>query len=240
MNLVLFRHHVSVLLRRRRLIGLIALALVPVLLIAGEGLAVEMSATSLAEIAADGTGSTFAIAALILGAATWRDERDGGTLPYLYLKPVSRLSMATTSVLAATAATALLGIVAAAGIVIAALVVDVDLGPALASFPLYAAASLGYSALFVPLGYLLSRAVLTGLAYIILWEQVVARVVPGVANTSISRFAVSIYADLTGLPLEGALGPVAPGAWGGLAKIGVVAVAGIAALTWALNRRDAV
>jgi hypothetical protein len=96
--------------------------------------------------------------------------------------------------------------------------------------------------MFVPLGYLLPRIVLIGLAYVILWEQVIARLVTGVANTSVWRFALSIYADIAGdreFFSEG-LGPVAPGAWGGVAKIGVVVVLGVGLLTWALRRRDAV
>ena len=42
-------------------------------------------------------GFTFAIAALILAPATLREERDSGTLPYLYMRPISRVWLAVSS-----------------------------------------------------------------------------------------------------------------------------------------------
>ncbi|MGH8911200.1 MAG: hypothetical protein ACRDVD_01710 [Acidimicrobiia bacterium] len=242
MNWTLLVHQIRTLLRPGRLVGLLLLAVVPAVILLIVGLTEGAEAGFVAE-AAGGIGSTtFPIAALILAAATLRDERDGGTLPYIYLKPISRASLASTSILAAVAATGLLGVVAALTLTGAAAAVGAGIGEAAASVPLYLAASVGYSALFVPLGYLLPRVVLTGLAYVILWEQVVARLVPGVANTSIWRFALSIYADLVHAAEELAegLGPMAAGVWGGVAKIAAVALLGTGLLTWALRRRDAV
>lgn len=242
MNPTLFFHQFRTLLRPGRLVGLLLLAIVPAVIVLVVGLA-QGPEGGLVGGAAGGIGSTtFPIAALILAAATLRDERDGGTLPYLYLKPIDRTVLAATSIMAAATAVGLLGLAGAVALVGAAAAVGADVGEAVASIPLYLGASVGYSALFVPFGYLLPRVVLAGLAYVILWEQVVARLVTGVANTSIWRFALSIYADLVGKAdgvAEG-LGPMEPGMWGGVAKIAVVAVAGTALLAWALRRRDAV
>lgn len=241
MNPSLFAHQFRSLLRRRRLAGLLLLVLVPALILLAVGLAGDATGDLVAETIADGGAATFPIAALILAAATLRDERDGGTLPYVFLKPIERTTLAVTSVLAASAATGLLGLAAGATLLGATAVIGGDTSVAAAAVPLYVGAAAGYSALFVPLGYLLPRVVLIGLGYVILWEQVVARLVTGVANTSIWRFALSIYADLIGGDsLAEALGPVAPGLGGGVAKLVLVLALGLALLVWALRRRDAV
>jgi hypothetical protein len=130
----------------------------------------------------------------------------------------------------------------AAAVTLGATVVGAGVGVGLAAVPTYLAAAVGYSAVFVPAGYLIPRVVLVGLGYVVVWEQIVARLVTGVANTSVWRFALSIYAELVprgGAELDGALGPVTPGAGGGLAKVAVVVALGVGALTWALRRRDA-
>jgi ABC-2 type transport system permease protein len=238
----LLAHQFRTLLRRGRLIGLLLLAIVPAVIVLVVGLAEGPNPDLVADGVAGLASTTFPIAALILAAATLRDERDAGTLPYIYLKPISRFGLAVTSVVAAASATAVLGLTSAAALVGSAAVVGADMGAATASIPLYLAVAVGYSAMFVPLGYLLPRIVLIGLAYVILWEQVIARLVTGVANTSVWRFALSIYADIVGDQdlLSEALGPVAPGAWGGVAKIGVVVTLGVGLLTWTLRWRDAV
>jgi hypothetical protein len=95
---------------------------------------------------------------------------------------------------------------------------------------------------FVPLGYLVPRSLLVGLGYIIVIESILASAVPGLAQFSIWRIGLSIYADLA--PVFGelameALGPVSAGVGGGILKIGGVVVVGLLVLTWALRRRDA-
>jgi hypothetical protein len=87
-----------------------------------------------------------------------------------------------------------------------------------------------------------SRSVLVGLVYLILVELALSGLVSGLAQLSIWRIAASIYVDMvdtTGLPVDEALGAVAPGVGGGLVKLGVVLVLGLAVLTWALRKRDA-
>jgi hypothetical protein len=94
---------------------------------------------------------------------------------------------------------------------------------------------------FVPLGYLFSRSLLIGLGYVLIGETILAFVIPGLAQLSIWRISMSIYASVEEFGTEGlaVLGPIAPGAGGGIAKIAAVLVLGIALLTWALRKRDA-
>ncbi len=244
MRRAIFLHQFRMLLRPGRLVGLGVLAGVPgiVTLVVGStggGISPEDAIGIVAAVGA----TTFPIAALILAGATLRDERDDGTMPYLYLTPIRRSGLSALSIGAAVAATSLVGISAAGFVLAAGLVVGADPAAGLAAFPLYLLSAVGYSALFVPVGYLIPRVILTGLGYVIVWEQIVARLVTGVANTSVWRFGLSVYADLVpagSVELSDALGPVAPGSGGGGAKILAVVVIGWAALTWALHRRDAI
>lgn len=239
----LFVHQFRSLIQGRRMLGLGLLAIVPGLILLVVGLAGEGGGSQVFAISAGVGSTTFPIAALILAAATLRDERDQGTLPFIYLKPIPRSLLATSSLAAAGAATSLIAVGASVAVTLAAWATGLDTGAALATLPLFVAAAVGYSAAFVPLGYLVPRVILVGLAYVVVWEQIAARLITGVANTSIWRFALSIYADITtagGRILEETLGPVTPGSWGGVAKIMVVVLAGGLVLTWALRSRDAV
>lgn len=225
------------------MLGLALLAIVPGLILLVVGLAGDVDGQEVFAISAGVGATTFPIAALILAAATLRDERDQGTLPFIYLKPIPRWLLATTSLTAAAAATALIAIGASAAVILAAWATGLNIAQAVATLPLFVTAAIGYSAAFVPLGYLVPRVILVGLAYVVIWEQIAARLITGVANTSIWRFALSIYADLTTAGqrvLSNTLGPVTPGSWGGLAKIMVVVAGGGLLLTWALRSRDAV
>lgn len=238
----LFRHHVRMLSRPWRLFLTTLLAVTPAGVLLVGGLADDQPPTDVAGLVANIGARTFPIVALILASSTLRDERDDGTLPYLYMTPIPRPMMAVASIAAGVTVTALVGTLTAAAVTVASALVGADIGFGIAAFPAYIVAALGYAPLFVPAGYLVPRVILVGLGYVILWEQIVAYLVTGVANTSIWRFALSVYADLVPAgdnDLSEALGPVAPGAGGGVAKVAVVAVAGWLLLTWALRRRDA-
>ncbi len=227
--------------RRGRIIGLTALAAVPALvypLVVSSS--DEVVATDYAAIVTS-AGYTFAIAALIMAGAILREERDSGTLAYIYMRPYSRLRFAIASVGAGAMAAATLGVIAWGLTVLTGLFVGA--GPAITgpAITLFVSAAIGYSAIFVPLGYLFSRSMLIGLGYVLIVETILSFVIPGLAQISIWRISMSIYGsfqDLGQEALEG-LGPMTVGAGGGIAKLGVVLAIGISILTWALKKRDA-
>lgn len=231
------------LMRRSRVVWLILLASVPGLIFAVAG--IDFDADDLSEgfvAILLSVGFTYALAALILTVSTLRDERDAGTLPYLYMRPISRFSIAISSLLAGILAAGTIAVGGWLSTVIAGLIHGADMSVVMSGAALLLAAAVGYAAIFVPIGYLFSRSVLVGLGYIILLELALSGLVSGLAQLSIWRIAGSIYvdlADVSGIEVDVVLGAVAPGVGGGLVKLGVALVVGLAVLTWALRRRDA-
>lgn len=241
--MVLTGHLYRRLMQRARVVWLILLASVPGLIIAVAG--VDIDSTEMNEAFVGimiSVGFTYAIAALILTVSTLRDERDAGTLPYLYMRPISRLSIAISSIVAGTLAAATIAVGGWAATVLAGLLHGAEMSLVLPGSTLLLTAAIGYAAIFVPIGYLFSRSILVGLGYLILVELALSGLVSGLAQLSVWRISASIYLDLVDsgdLPVDEALGAVAPGVGGGLAKLAVVLVIGTAVLTWALRRRDA-
>ena len=239
----MIRHVFGQLARGRRLLGLTLLASVPGLIawIVGGGAPDAEKAEIYDVVISAVSGATLSIAVLVLGAAAMRDERDAGTLPFLYLSPIPRWRFALATWLGASGVAIL---VALGGWLVGWLGLGVgsgDWGHAWASLPAYVAAAIGYSAIFIPVGYLFSRAILVGLAYVFIWEGLLTTLISGIAASSMWRTALSIFADLRDLPRDAldALGPVLPGAGGGVAKLVGVVVVSLAIFTWALRTRDA-
>jgi ABC-type transport system involved in multi-copper enzyme maturation permease subunit len=244
MNRRLTAHLFGRLLRGRRLIGMVALASVAgiVAWVSLLGRSPEEGMVILKDITSTVPAATLSIAVLFLATAVLRDERDGGTFPFLFISPVSRVTFAVSAWVAAAGASLL---VAAAGWLVAFLAAGVTIGSwtvALPALSAYVAAALAYSAIFMPLGYLFSRSLLPGLGYVFVWEGILASVVPGLSASSVWRIAMSIYADLTELSRDArdVLGSVKPGLGGGVATVAILVALGIAVLSWAMKARDAV
>lgn len=229
--------------RRGRVIALVALSSVSGLVYWLVGFDGESGGlTALYTDIVSSVGYTFVVAALILTAATLREEKDAGTLPYVYMRPISRLWFAAQSIIAGSAAAMIIGIGGWLATVLASIAVGNGMGPTIPALSLFVAAAIGYAAVFVPLGYLAPRSLLIGLGYIIVWETILANVVTGLAQFSIWRISLSIYAGLEddfGQVASDTLGPVTAGVGGGVAKLAAVVMVGLAALTWTLRRRDA-
>jgi hypothetical protein len=158
------------------------------------------------------------------------------------MRPVARANMAAQSILAGTAAALVIGIGGWLASVLASLALGGGMSLALPSLSLLFAAGVGYSAVFVPLGYLVPRSLLVGLGYIIVLETILANVVTGLAQLSIWRISLSIYAGLEdgfGNVATENLGAVTSGIGGGVTKLAGAVLLGFIVLTWALKKRDA-
>lgn len=241
--MVLAVHLYKRLMRKGRVIALLALASVPGLVywLAGFDSDPSDQEALYSDILA-GAGYSYAIAVLILTVATLREERDGATLPYIYMRPIPRVTMASWSLVAGIAAALTIAVGGWLASVIGVLAVGADLSMTLPGLSLFVAAAVGYAAVFVPLGYLVPRSLLVGLGYIIVVESILAEAVTGLAQFSIWRISLSIYAGLAtvfGAEATDLLGPVSPGLGGGVLKLATTLVLGLVTLTLALQRRDA-
>lgn len=136
------------------------------------------------------------VIALIFGAGALGDARDDGTLVYLWLRPLGRLSVALGAALAAMTITLPLTVVPS---VLSAVLLDAG-GDLVAATALASTlAVVTYTALFVLLGALTRVAVVIGLGYILLWEGVVAQFGSAGAKVALRGYANSIITARTGV-----------------------------------------
>lgn len=213
---------------QRRSLLIVLLALLPVLLALvfrlGEG---EDPQDFTGNFLLDGVLITrvLPLACLILGTAAIGAEIEDGTIVYLLAKPVPRRAV----VLAKFAAAAL---IAAALIVPATLVSGrVALGDAegeglVAGFTAAAfAGTLAYSAVFVLLSIVTSRALLAGLAYVFIWEGLVSSLFGATAYLSIRHYCLGIadgIATLDPAVLDAELSGVEGAVLAALATVGAL------------------
>ena len=152
-----------------------------------------------ADLAA-GYGITVAIPLCILWLATSSvgDLVDDGLLVYLWLKPVARWQLPAASVLAtSTIVLALIVVplvVATLGAGTPGLALDVAVAGVLTT--------LAYSGLFVALGLWLRRALWWGIAYLLVWENGIARASEGASRLSVGGYGRSVLAQLADVDLE--------------------------------------
>ena len=171
------------LLNRRRTV---LLALLGVLLIAVVGLfllsdptpeqALEVTRSLLSDLA---IGVLLPLVAVIVGTAAIGSELDDGTIVYLLARPVPRWRIVIVKLLVAWVVVTLL---VAPATLVAGLIGQDD--PALAIGFAVAAVigALEYTAIFVALSLITSRALIVGLAYVVIWEGVVAGLFAGHAH----------------------------------------------------------
>ena len=244
MNMTLVRHLVRRTLRGKRLIGTSLLASVGGIAawISMTGQAIDVAVSTYQNVISTVPAATLSIALLIVTSATLRDERDGGTLPYIYMSPVPAWNFSSSAAIAALISALWVAVVGWVPGWLGAGVITGDWNLALPALGLYLIAAAGYTALFLALGYLFDRSLIIGLAYIFVWEGIIATAVPGLASSSVWRIAMSSYADLETLPRDAldVLGSVTPGVGGATVTVTVLVGLSTALLTWAVRFRDAV
>lgn len=144
-----------------------------------------------------GLGLLVPLAALVFAAPALGDPAEDGTLVYLWLRPIPRSAIAGAAWVASLVAAGVFG-VGAAGLIAAMARVGPDL--VVASLAAAGLATAAYVGLFLFLGLVVRRALLWGLAYLLIWEGFVARSGTGAARLSVLVYARSILADLADEP----------------------------------------
>jgi ABC-2 type transport system permease protein len=189
--------------RRRTLL----LALLGILVVAIVGLyrlsdpppdqALEVTMTLLSDLA---IGVLLPIVAVIVGTAAIGSELDDGTIVYLLARPVPRWRIVLIKLAVAWVVVMLLVVPAT---IIAGLIGQDD--PALAiGFGVAAAVgALEYTALFVALSLVTSRALIVGLAYVVIWEGVVAGLFAGTRPLSVRQHVLAVAEALGGADAAG-------------------------------------
>jgi ABC-2 type transport system permease protein len=171
------------------------------------------------------------VGTLVFATAALGDPVDDGTLVYLWLRPVPRWRIGL-SALAAT-------LTVAVPMVLAPLVLAATLtggGAELIRGTILAAsvAVLAYASLFVLLGLWIRRALLWGLAYILLWEGFVAIAGDNAKRLAIRSYSRSLLSETTGVELFLAdISPVAS-----VIVPLVIAAAAFALTAWRLRRTE--
>jgi ABC-2 type transport system permease protein len=185
--------------------------------------ALQFTARLLADF---GLGVLLPLVAVIVGTATIGSELEDGTIIYLLAKPIPRLLIVAVKAVIAWLLVTLLvspavivsGVIGTGG--------DADLGVAYALAA--AVGALEYTTVFLALSLLTSRALVIGLAYVVIWEGVVAGLFAGTRILSVRQHALAVADALAG---EGAISAELS------AGIGLAMAVGVAALAFALAVR---
>lgn len=174
--------------------------------------------------------------ALLLGTHAMASEREGGTLPFLFTRPIPRaavvLGKGLAAILMATAAAAL-------AVLLAYVVTGFPAGGqpfgAIAAVAIMTAA---LTSVFVLLGTLMQRSLYAGLAYIALYEGVLGNVVAGRAGASITWHGRTLLTSWAGRELPSDLARIFQGnALASFVTLAIVTVAALgAAALWAEKR----
>jgi ABC-2 type transport system permease protein len=187
------------LLNRRRTV---LLALLGVLMIGIVGLyllsnptpeqALEVTRTLLSDLA---LGVLLPLVAVIVGTAAIGSELDDGTIVYLLARPVPRWRIVIVKLLVAWVVVTIL---VAPATLVAGLVGQDDPALAIAFAVSAAIGALEYVAIFVALSLITSRALIIGLAYVVVWEGVVAGLFAGTRVISVRQHALAVVEAIGG------------------------------------------
>ena len=177
-----------------------------------------------------GLGILVPFAALWLGTSAVGDLVDDRLLVYLWLKPVARWQLPAAAVLATVSVVVPLTAIPLAVSALAAGAGDV----APAAFLAGSLAALAYAGLFVAAGIAFRRAVWWGLAFVLLWENVVAHAVDGAARFTVSGWASSVLGLAPDVDVSHEAGSVGAA----FVVLAAIAVAGWLIATWRYGRAD--
>jgi len=170
------------------------------------------------------------LVALIVGTAAIGSEIEDGTAVYLIIKPIARWRIAAAKILVAAGLTAVMVIPA---VVLTSLLLGRnDMTTTLVGFTVACfVGGSAYAAAFVALSLFTTRALLLGLAYVLIWEGVLSGLLEGTKFLSIRQATLGLAAAL-GVDVPGE--PLAAGV--SVAVLATVLVGAFALATWRLAR----
>jgi ABC-2 type transport system permease protein len=195
--------------RRTLLLGLLGALIVVVAVIfrLGDPAADDAARFTGRLLANFGVAALLPLVTVIVGTAALGSELDDGTIVYLLAKPVPRPLIVIVKLVVAWAVSALLVAlpILLAGIVGTGGEPSLGVGYGLAAL----LGTLEYTAVFLALSLVTSRALVIGLAYVVVWEGVVAGLFAGTRIVSIRQHVLAVADALSGqgaVPAELAVG----------------------------------
>ncbi|MEO6578173.1 MAG: ABC transporter permease [Candidatus Limnocylindria bacterium] len=178
--------------RRTLLLGLLGalLLLVAVVFSLGSPSAEEATRFTGRLVANFGLAVLLPLVTVIVGTAAVGSELDDGTIVYLLAKPVPRwLIVLVKFVVAWLVSTLLVAVpILIGGVVGAGGDATIGIGYAVAA----AIGALEYTAVFLALSLVTSRALVVGLAYVVVWEGVVAGLFAGTRILSVRQHVLAV------------------------------------------------
>jgi len=172
-------------------------------------------------------GVLLPLAAVVFGTGAFGLDLDEGTLLYLLVKPLRRWQIVLSRYVVAVAATALVMIPA---ILLPWLIIGTSTTPFAAVLAVAGGAGVGcllYSAVFIPLGIGSKRALVIGLLYIVVLEEVLSNQIAGVKSLSIREYAVTTVQAMHATPATGNASVSTTTVWvmGAIILVGGLAIA---------------
>lgn len=228
-TLNLFKLSLRQLLGRQRLLLLVVLTLIALIpsLLAAISLWVGRPLQSAQLFADFDLPVVLPLIALIVSGSLLREEIHNQTIVYLITKPISRLMIVLGKFAAGLLliwALGWLGLLVQAAVLAA----GSELAPQFASVALI---TLAYGAFYLALSLFFKRALLWGLAYLIVWEGVLANLAPGIKQLSIHQYAAQFSAGL--------LSQGSSGDWSaGLGVLLAITIVSLALAAWHLSRME--
>ena len=172
------------------------------------------------------------IVALIFASASLGDTREDGTLVYLWLRPISRLSVST----GAWAASVTIALpLTAIPMTVSAILLDAGNSVVTATIITTILAVVAYSGLFLTLGLIVKNPVLWGLAYIFIWEAIVASFAKPAAALAVSGYSRAIITGRTNVEFDYLFDPSQSVS---ILMLIIITIAGIAFSNARLNRLE--
>ena len=216
-----------------RLIGITIIGLLPILLgwVIGRQSDDPLEA-GVGFISYMGLSILIPIVALIFASASLGDTREDGTLVYLWLRPISRLSVSTGAWAASITIALPLTVIP---ITISAILLDAGNSVVTATIITSILAVLAYSGLFVTLGLIVKNPVLWGLAYIFIWEAIVASFAKPAAALAVSGYSRAIITGRTNVEFDYLFDPSQNVS---ILMLIIISIAGIALSSARLNRLE--
>ena len=187
---------------RTILIGLLALLPIGLALVyrLGQGSTVPEDWTARVLLEGLVVTTVLPLVALVYGTAALGAEIEDGTAVYLLAKPIPRRSIIIAKLLAAWIVTT--AVVLLSGLVAAVIALGgLGAGHIIPGFAIaLVAGSFVYTALFVMLSVHTSRALLAGLAYVLIWEGLINGLFSGTRLLSVRHYTLGIADGIVNLP----------------------------------------